>query len=425
MPPRHGKSQTTSRYLPAWFLGTFPDRNVILTSYGADFAAGWGRRARTLIEEHGRQTFGVEVSQASKAADRWDIAGYEGGMLTAGVGGSITGRGADLFIIDDPIKNAADAQSDVLRAKQWEWWQSTALTRLEPGAVVIVIMTRWHENDLAGRLLSEAAEEGEPWHEIRLPALAEKSDPLGRKVGEALWPERWPLARLERKRRAVGSYYWQAMYQQRPSPPEGAIFHRGWWKSFDELPEPKAIVQSWDMSFEDTDGSSYVVGQVWVRDLAHKHLACQIRARMDFPTTLRAVEALTAWTNEHWPGQSSHAKLVEKKANGPAVVSTLKRKIAGLIAVEPQGSKVARAAAIAPEVEAGNVHLPERRTIPAPKGYEPTTVDEFVDEHAGFPNAAYDDQVDATSQALLRMARQGRKRGFRGGGYDPDRFDAR
>ena len=226
MPPRHGKSTLISEYLPAWFLGSFPERRVILASYEADFAASWGSKTRSLFEEHGRSLYRVAVDERSRAASRWDLAQRPGGMVTAGVGGPITGRGAHLLVIDDPIKNAEQSLSPTIREKQWEWWLSTARTRLEPGAVVVVVMTRWHEADLGGKLLQASSEGGDPVREIRLPALAERGDPLEREVGEALWPERYSREYLEHTKRVVGPYWFSAMYQGRPTPDEGGIFDR-------------------------------------------------------------------------------------------------------------------------------------------------------------------------------------------------------
>ena len=213
MPPQHGKSALCSCYLPAWYLGTYPDRRVILAGYEADFAAGWGRKARNLLEEHGR-VFGVAVSKRSSATHRWDIEGHDGGMTTSGVGGPITGRGAHLLVIDDPIKNDEEARSSTQRQKQWDWWQSTASTRLRPGGLTVLIQTRWHRDDLAGRILRE----GNPnrWRLVKLPALAEADDPLGRAPGEALWPEVYSVEHLERVRDSHTAYYWNAMYQQSP-----------------------------------------------------------------------------------------------------------------------------------------------------------------------------------------------------------------
>src|SRR5262245_22121675 len=216
-PPRHGKSELVSRYLPAWYLGLYPSRRVLLAGYGAAFARSWGRKARGLLQEHGRAAFGVEVSREERAASEWGLCSHEGGMLTAGVGGPLTGRGANLLIVDDPIKNAEQAVSQTIRDNHWDWWQSTASTRIEPGGCAIVIATRWHHDDLSGRLLRAAeAGEGMPVRRLRLPAIAEEDDPLGRAPGEALWPERWPIERLERTREEKEAVWWEAMYQQRP-----------------------------------------------------------------------------------------------------------------------------------------------------------------------------------------------------------------
>lgn len=215
MPPQHGKSELCSKYLPAWYLGTFPDRRVILTGYEADFAAQWGRKARDLLEERGA-SFGVRVSKRSSAVHRWDLEGRDGGMTTAGVGGPITGRGANLLIVDDPIKNDEEARSSTHRQKQWDWWQSTAQTRLRPGGLCLVVQTRWHRDDLAGRILREAETNGQRWREIRLPALAEDRDPLGRAPGDALWPDVYSQDHLLRVKASRTNYYWRALYQQDP-----------------------------------------------------------------------------------------------------------------------------------------------------------------------------------------------------------------
>ena len=215
MPPQHGKSELCSKYLPAWFLGRYPDRRVILTSYEADFAAGWGRKARDLLEHWGH-LFGVRVHRRSGAAARWDLADREGGMTAAGVGGPITGKGAHLLIVDDPIKNDEEARSSTFRQKQWDWWQSVSTTRLRPGALIVVIQTRWNRDDLTGRILRQAEETGHQWRMVKFPALAEEHDVLGREPGEALWPEVFTRERLESVRTTHTNYYWQALYQQNP-----------------------------------------------------------------------------------------------------------------------------------------------------------------------------------------------------------------
>jgi hypothetical protein len=216
-PPRHGKSELISRYLPAWFLGTFPEKRVMLAAYGAAFARSWGRKARELLEEFGPEFFGVTVRGDLHSASEWGLAGHEGGMVASGVGGPMTGRGADLLIIDDPIKNSGQSQSETIRESHWDWWQSTASTRIEPGGCTIIIATRWHEDDLSGRLIKAAREgEGGAVRELRLPALAEEDDPLRRPEGAALWPDRWSARMLDARRRSVSPGWWLAQYQQRP-----------------------------------------------------------------------------------------------------------------------------------------------------------------------------------------------------------------
>jgi predicted phage terminase large subunit-like protein len=239
MPPQHGKSELCSKYLPAWYLGRYPDRRVILTSYEADFAASWGRKARELLEHWGH-LFGVRVHRRSGAAARWDLDGREGGMTAAGVGGPITGKGAHLLIVDDPIKNDEEARSSTFRQKQWDWWQSVATTRLRPGALIVVIQTRWHRDDLTGRILRQAEEKGRHWRIVKFPALAEEEDVLGRERGEALWPEVFTKERLETVKATRTNYYWSAMYQQNPQA-EGStewpdsFFGPNIW--FDQWPE--------------------------------------------------------------------------------------------------------------------------------------------------------------------------------------------
>lgn len=220
MPPRMGKSEAVSHWLPVWLLANWPSKRIILASYEANFAASWGRKVRDTIEEHGRE-LGVRLRGDTKAVDAWDTTAG-GGMVTAGVGGPITGRGADLLIIDDPIKNAEEAASPVIRDKIWEWWQTTARTRLEPGGSVVVVMTRWDVDDLAGRLL---VTKDEVWRNIVFPALAERpGDVLDRREGDALWPERYSLVALRALRSDVGEDAWASLYQQRPNPQGRGLF---------------------------------------------------------------------------------------------------------------------------------------------------------------------------------------------------------
>ena len=241
-PPRHGKSEFVSKWLPAWYLCRHPGRKVMLASYEANFARTWGKKARSLVAEFGRE-FDVYVSSETNKANDWEIEDHKGGMATTGVGGPMTGRGANLLIVDDPIKNAEEALSETVRGAHWDWWQSTAYTRIEPGGAAIVMNTRWHQEDLAGRII-RASENGEipPVTRISLPALAEVGfeDPLSRAEGEALWPERWPSSKLAELRRSMERYWWMALYQQRPTKHASVEWPEEYFSGdiwFDEFPQ--------------------------------------------------------------------------------------------------------------------------------------------------------------------------------------------
>lgn len=279
MPPRHGKSTVSSEWFPVWYLSTFPRRRIMLVGFESEFAASWGRRVRNHIEEHGAE-LGVTLAPDSSAANRWET-GEGGGMLTAGVGGSITGRGADVLIVDDPISNAEDAESATIRNKLWEWWRTTAYTRLEPNGAAVVVQTRWHEDDLAGRLLADARAGGEAWEVANLPAIAEDGDALGRKEGEALWPARFSVDDLRRIERSVGPRAWASLYQQRPSPAGGGLFRRDYFRyaedrgdhyllrgGGDDATRPVFKADCWRFATVDTawttgTQSDYSVRQVW------------------------------------------------------------------------------------------------------------------------------------------------------------------
>lgn len=387
MPPRHGKSMTVTETFPSFFIGKNPDKRVIASAYSDNLARKFGRLNRNKLAEFAPQLFGINIALEKSASSNWGVEGTRGGMIATGIGGSVTGEGADLLIIDDPIKNAEEANSNTIREKVWAEWESTLSTRLHKGGSVIVIMTRWHEDDLIGRLLERSPHD---WERIRLPAIAEDEDDLlNREEGEALCPElgfdeEW----AETKKIEVGSTVWASLFQQRPSPSDGNIFNRNWWQFYSKPPSRfQEIIQSWDLTFKDANSSDYVVGQVWGRNGADKYLLDQVRAKMDFPATVQAIRTLS----RKWP--RAKAKLIEDKANGPAVIATLKREISGLIPVNPEGGKVVRAQAVTPDIEAGNVFLPEKETW----------IHDFIEECSAFPNAKNDDMVDAMTQALNRM----------------------
>jgi hypothetical protein len=230
MPPRHGKSERVSKHFPAWALIQNPDLKVILASYSDDKAREWGRKAQALFVEHGGRYSGLSLNPAARAADEWEIADHTGGMKTAGVGGALTGFGAEICIIDDPVKDAKQANSETYRESAWEWYTGTFYSRIHPGGGVLLMNTRWHEDDLSGRILKNAKQTGEQWRILSLPALSAGPtvDPLGRPEGAALWPERYDEVALNRIKGVAGTYWFSAQYQQSPMPNEGGRFKRSW-----------------------------------------------------------------------------------------------------------------------------------------------------------------------------------------------------
>lgn len=414
MPPQEGKSQRASRRYPLWLLTQRPDTRIAICSYELGVARRWGRAIRDDITTHGLEV-GLRVRDDMSAQHEWQLDGHDGGVYAAGIGGALTGRPVDLLIIDDPIKDREQADSEVYRERVWSWWTDVASTRLAPGAPVILILTRWHEDDLAGRLL--AAEDGHLWDVINIPAQADhdpnkgQTDPLDRQVGEFMRSARGrTLAQWAAIKVRSGARTWASLYQGRPSPESGDLFHREHWQRYDQplwivrddgariVPglerENAELLQSWDMTFKDTAGTDYVVGQVWLRRGADCYLLDQVRDRLSFTATCQAFRALSA----RWP--QALLKLVEDKANGPAVISALGRTVAGIVPEEPHGSKYARASAVSPIVEAGNVWLPA--SIRDGEPFAPWA-DDLIEEAAAFPNGAHDDQVDALSQALTRL----------------------
>lgn len=385
MPPRHGKSWTNSVYTPMWFRGMYPEKSFAQIGYEANFAEEFSSRVRDLANEVGERFFDVKLRQDTRARRLWKLEGYPGIYSATGVGGPLTGRGFHFMNLDDVLKDAKNALSNVVLLNQWNWWCSTASTRLEPGGKLMITMTRWHMADLYGRLADTLPAAGRRVLTINFPGIAEKGCVLGRKPGEALWPERYDVDWFESKRKEVGSYWFNAMYQGRPSPEEGGIFKRAW---FQVRPDTRRIdydftVISVDATFKDTSDGSYVVGQVWGVSGVQRHLLDQVRDRMDFVDTCTMIKRLySKWRPD--------ATLIEDKANGPAVISQLKDTIPGMVPISPDGSKEARAHAASPVVEAGNVYLPE--SVP--------WVGDFVEECCAFPNAMYDDQVDAMTQAI-------------------------
>jgi predicted phage terminase large subunit-like protein len=417
LPPQEGKSSRVTKNGSLWALARNPETRIGIASYAQSLAEGFGRDIRNTITtfngDEGTLDLGLRIAPDYGSARRWQLDGHRGGVVCVGIGSGLTGRPLDALVIDDPFADAEQAGSAYYRGRVWDWWQSVGAPRLAPGAPVIVILTRWHEDDLAGRLV--AAEDGARWRVINISALADhdpekgESDPLGRAPGEWLESARGrTVADWEQIRIQSGSRVFTALYQGRPSPDAGNVWQRHWWRRYNvplwsQHPDhPEAfivrecdeMVMSWDMAFKDTKSSDYVVGQVWARRGADVFLLDQVHKRLSFTDTLVAFTALAA----RWP--QATRKLVEDKANGSAVISTLKSKIPGLVAVNPTDSKYGRATAVAPFVEAGNALLPG----PEIALFDPEAL---IDEAAGFPNAAHDDQVDATSQALAELLLDG------------------
>ena len=402
MPPRHGKSEIASRRFPAYALGRDPDLSFIATSYSADLASRMNRDVQRIIDDEvyraifpGTRLCGKNSGDGIRTADLFEIAGHRGVYRSAGVGGGITGMGGDIILIDDPIKDRAEADSPTIRNRVWDWYTSTLYTRLAPGGGIIVMCTRWHMDDLVGRLISRMTDgSGDLWTVINYPAIAERDEPH-RRAGEALHPERYPLEALERIRAAVGMRDWQALYQQHPVPDGGGLFRAEWIQHWGELPKSfDATCLSWDMTFKDTKNSDYVVGQVWGRKGGSFYLIDQFRGQWDFVKTLEQFVA----ASKKWPRVTR--KLVEDKANGSAIISTLRRKVSGIIPITPKESKEARAQAVATLWEAKNVWLP-------PKERFPWVEHEFIPELLSFPAGAHDDQIDAMTQALTDLNKGG------------------
>ena len=399
--PTHN-SELTSYWFPLWYLAKNPTKRIILVSYESDFAALWSRRCRDAIINLGDK-FGLQMDPGVTRANEWVLT-TGGGMRSAGAGGPIVGRGADILIIDDPIKNYDEASSEIERENLWNWLQTTAISRLEPGAAVALICTRWHEDDLLGRLERfSRSGEGLPWEIIKLPAVAESDDILGRIPGEALWHERYPAITEQRDgrfyqglddiKKGMSPYNWSAVYQQNPTPDEGSAISRDWWKFYDSLPELDVMIQSWDLPLKDGEENDYAVGQVWGRKGANLYLVDQIRGHMNTPTVISAIRKLT----QIYP--KATAKLVEDTAMGPAVIAMLQHEVYGLIPIKPRGSKMARLQAVVPAIHSSNVYLP--------KGEKAPWIWDLIHEHAALPNGQHDDQVDATTQALKYLTPQG------------------
>ena len=413
MPPQEGKSQRISRRFPTWLLQQRPDTRIAVASYAHTVARRFGRMVRDDITTNSA-LLGFTVRPDLSAQNEWELTGHLGGMYAVGIGGALTSRPVDALVIDDPLKDREQADSPVYRDRCWDWWLEVGATRLAPGAPVVLVLTRWHEDDLAGRLL--AAEDGHLWRVLNIPAQADhhpeagETDPLNREPGQFLQSargrttEQWEAIKVR-----SGARTWASLYQGRPSPESGDVWQRQWWRRYITLPwsvdsdgayrvDADEVIQTWDMAFKDTKSSDYVVGAVLGRWGAEVRVLDLLHRRLSFTDTLVAFKA----TCRKWP--QATAKLVEDKANGTAVIDTLRREIGGIVPINPKESKYARATAVSPFIEAGNV------LVPTPE-IALFDVEALIDEAAAFPNGSHDDQVDAMSQGLARLLLQGQRRG--------------
>jgi predicted phage terminase large subunit-like protein len=408
IPPRHSKSRLTSIFWPAWAWTQSPGEKFLCSSYSSELSTEHSIHCRRLVQSKWYKDNWGKVhhligDQNRKQYFENDMGGYR---IATSVGGTGTGLGGSVILIDDP-HNVKEAPSKLKREAVITWWSQVMSTRLNPPVsegLKVIIMQRCHERDLAGYLITQEA----GFEHLNLPTEYVPSRSTVTSIGwedpreiqgELLWPKVFGVTALKTIKRELGSYGFAAQHQQTPSPPKGGLIHRDWWGYYDEIPvDPKGrlyldeIIQSWDMTFKSSDSSDYVVGQVWGRKGVDKLLLDQVRRRLSFPQTIKAVKGLT----DKWPETS--AILVEDKANGPAVISQLQREIAGLIPVDPKGDKVGRLSAVSAQIESGNVFLPRRAKW----------VDDYVEEFAAATpdgGGQFWDQIDSTSQALLRMSK--------------------
>jgi predicted phage terminase large subunit-like protein len=432
MPPRHGKSELISKYTPAWFLGTFPDKKVMLTSYADTFAAQWGRRARDILKEFGPELWGVSVDPETSGGQLWEVDGHDGIMVTAGLSGGLTGKGGHLLIIDDPVKNSQEAQSEVTRDAHHDWWKSTARTRLQKGAGVVLVMTRWHEDDLAGRLLQDAEnDEGDQWEILNLPGLAEAPDdiapdelaswrdPLGRKVGDPLWPQMFDREALLQTKKAMGTYWFTAMYQQRPAPAEGMLFKAKNFRYYtrDESgiltlhkdndtylfdPDYGIKFSTMDVAASESEDADFTVFSTWLVT-PQKDLVLYDRERVKFEGP-----DLAPFVRRKFYELRPSIIGIERLGYGLTIIQELLREGLPIIRLEPDKDKVSRALPACARYE-------EHRIFhPTGDGYG-WVKEEWEPELLSFPNAAHDDQVDTVAYAALQLPMLGFG-GMRGGG---------
>ncbi len=384
MPPGSAKSTYASILHAPWHFAQQPNACLIAASHTQELAEKWGRRVRNLIGEH-QLVLDVALAQDSQAAGRWETSAG-GEYFAAGVGGAIAGRRADLVIIDDPVRSREDADSEVVRDKVWDWYKSDLYTRLKPGGRIILIQTRWHEDDLAGRILTEMQSGGDQWDVVNLPALAEANDALGRTIGEPLWPEWESEAELARKRRAVGPRDWSALYQQRPAPEEGDYFKAEWLKTYNTAPplETLAVYGGSDYAVT-SDGGDYTVhavigvdpeGRMYLLDLWRKQASSDVW-----------IEAFCQLVKDWKPREWAEEQGQIRAGVGPFIDRMQREKRAWAYRREfpTRGDKAVRAQSIRGRMALDGLYVPAN----AP------WLSDLRSELLSFPAGKHDDIVDA------------------------------
>lgn len=408
MPPRHGKSELISKYFPAWYLGNHPEHRIILTSYDTEFASLWSKKVRNLLKMRGKSYFDLILDSSSKAADTIKLQNSEGELYATGCGGSLTGRGADLIIIDDPVKNDAEANSNTIRENLWNWFNATLMTRLEPTGIAVLIMTRWHNDDICGRLekekliispeqIKDSEDYNDIWIQVKIPAIAEDSDLLGRNKGDVLWENRFPLKKLKSIKKQIGNYWFSALYQQSPVPDGNSIFKREDFRYYDidgnslrlsssnnaraVLLEDCRIFATTDLAISGSETSDYTVSIVFALSKNNEIMILEVtRQRFTGANHLKLLKAI----NDKWkPLQIG----IETTQYQLALLQSALR--LGLPAVELKADKdkVSRALNIAAFVDSGRVYFKRNAEW----------LDEFENELLTFPKGKHDDQVDAFS----------------------------
>lgn len=423
VPPRHGKSFTVTETLPSWFLGKHPDNNVIIAAYEGTFAESFSRRNRDKFNDYATDVFGVKANDKVQGVALWETA--DGGRCrAAGLKGGITGFGAELFIIDDPIKNKEAAESEAVIAKIHDEMGPSVQSRIHPGGKLIVIQTRWVENDVVGFIEKNWAEF--IYKTINLPCECEhpENDPLGRQLGDSLMgphlgdtdiPQRirndndWLRSKKILVLAADGERTWNALYQGHPSAQNGNLFIESWWQPYTrdrvQFTDFEFTCLSVDASFKKTDTSDMVSMQLWGLSMNHVYLYKLINKRMGFVETVNRIRKMV----EEFPGIDQ--LVIEDKANGSAIIDTL-HYIEGMpptVGVNPLGGKYSRAQAVSPFVSSGCVHVPTDFTIEESREIEWDSNEilaphqRFIQQHGRFPFMKHDDMVDACTQALSRL----------------------